>query len=324
MRLLTANAADIRILRNHQMLKGLIRFFDTARRISRMDGQLDDIKINQGRILCELHAAKESTWPHDYEFKVFSQGGEDGIIQFLVSNLQIKNETFIEFGTEDFYESNCRFLMVKNGWSGFVVDGSDRNMERLRSSRFYWRYSLQCKSAFITRENISSILDESGFDKDLGLLSVDIDGVDYYVLAELKHWRPSILVVEYNALFGKSRAVSVPYDPTFYRTRKHHSNLYYGASLGAFVVLMESRGYSLVCVNTAGNNAFFVRNELLNARVKPISLDQGFRESRFREGRNERNELTFLASNERRNPIADMPLVDVMSGQNLRVRDLID
>jgi hypothetical protein len=298
------------------------RLLDTGRRFLRLHSQLDEVKINQGRILAELNGRKTSSRIADYEFKVFSQSGEDGIIQFLTGNLEIRNRTFIEFGTEDFHESNCRFLLAKDGWSGFVIDGSARNMDRLRSSAFFWRHSLNTRTAFVTRENIAEMLEESGLSKDPGILSVDIDGVDYHVLAELRDWTPSIIIVEYNALFGKARAVSVPYDPAFQRTRKHYSNLYYGASLPAFLHLLGARGYALVGANSTGNNAFFVRRELLNQRVREVSLDDGFRESCFREGRDRNGELTYETGNARRRTIADLPLLDVASGDRLLVRDL--
>jgi hypothetical protein len=306
------------------MYKRLEKLLEAARRLLRVDGQLDDIKINQGYILSELNAQKTSTKINDYEFKVFSQSGEDGIIQFLISNLRIENRTFIEFGTEDFRESNCRFLLTKNAWRGFIIDGSSRNMDRLRSTRFYWRYPVQSRVAFVTRENISALLDESGFEKNAGILSIDIDGVDYYVLTELRQWNPSIIIVEYNAVFGNAQPVSVPYDPRFQRTRKHFSNLYYGASLPAFHSLLSARGYALVGTNSTGNNAFFVRCDLLNEKVRETSLTDGFRESCFREGRDERNALSFLTGRARRGAIADMPLVDVVSGEELLVRDLAD
>jgi hypothetical protein len=306
------------------MYRRFEKLLNAGRRLLSSEGRLDDIMINQGRILSQLNANKGSTCINDYEFKVFSQSGEDGIIQFLVANLRIGNRTFIEFGTEDFHESNCRFLMVKDGWSGFVIDGSPENMQRLRRSSFYWRYPLQCRAAFVTRENIRSILDESGFERNPGILSIDIDGVDFYVLKELKDWHPAVLIVEYNAVFGKARAVSVPYDPQFSRARKHFSNLYYGASLAAFVSLLGERDYVLVGTNSTGNNAFFVRRSLLNERVREVSLNDGFRESVFREGRDERNDLSYLAGNARRKVIEDMPLVDVLSGENLQVKDLTD
>jgi hypothetical protein len=300
----------------------------TARR-PKIDRELDDIKINQGRILCELNAHKQAGGLQAgqlsaYEFKVFSQWGEDGIIQFLVANLAIKNRTFIEFGVEDFFEANCRFLLMKDNWSGFVLDGSAKNIERLRSAYFYWRYPLHSKAAFITRENAGTLLEESGFDQEVGILSVDLDGVDYHVLAALQSWRPSILIVEYNAVLGCKRAVSVPYDPNFHRTSKHYSNLYYGASLPAFLQLADARGYAFVGANSAGNNAFFVRRELLNGAVREVALADGFRDSHFREARDEQKRLTFCTGHARRQLIAEMPLVDVVSGATLRVLDLQD
>lgn len=304
------------------MINRIERLLDTGRRFARLDTHLDEIKVNQGRILAELNARKTSSRLIDYEFKVFSQSGEDGIIQFLISNLEIENRTFIEFGTEDFRESNCRYLLMKDSWTGFVLDGSVRNMERLRRSPLYWRHRLNCTAAFITRENINGILELSGFAKNPGILSIDIDGVDYYVLSELRSWLPSILIVEYNALFGNVRTVSVPYDPMFQRTRKHFSNLYYGASLPAFRNLLAERGYAQVGVNSTGNNAFFVRRELLNDRVTEASRAESFQESCFREGRNKRRELTYATGNARRTAIADMPLIDVVSGERLRVSDL--
>ena len=284
--------------------------------------ELDDIKINQGRILCELHACKPAAPLNAYEFKVFSQWGEDGIIQFLVANLRIKNRTFIEFGVEDFSESNCRFLMMKDNWKGFVLDGSPRQIERLQAAYFYWRHTLRSKAAFFTRDNANALLEESGFDKEVGLLSVDLDGVDYHVLQALGAWQPSVLIVEYNAVFGCERAVSVPYDPSFHRTAKHTSNLYFGASLPAFMHLANTRGYAFVGANNAGNNAFFVRRELLNDMVRETTLAEGFRESRFREAKDAKKRFTFSEGPARRQVIAQMPLIDVISGEALRVGDL--
>jgi hypothetical protein len=300
----------------------LQRLLETIRRLLKAGRHLDDISVNQGRILSELHGAKKSSQLPDYEFKVFSQWGEDGIIQFLVANLSISNKTFIEFGVEDFSEANCRFLMMKDRWSGFVIDGSEQNIKRLRSSYDYWRHSLQSRAAFVTRENIGQILAESGFAKDAGILSVDIDGVDYHVLSVLDAWRPSILIVEYNAVFGDRRAVSVPYDPAFNRTDKHPSNLYYGASLPAFHSLLSGRAYALVGVNMAGNNAFFVRKDLLNDVVKEVGVSDCFRDSDFRESRGADGQLTFLTGRARRLPIANLPLIDVLTGATLRVQDL--
>ena len=289
----------------------------------KIDRRLDEIKINQGRILSEMLVRTERPELRHYEFKVFSQWGEDGILQYLTANLDIRNRTFIEFGVEDFLESNCRFLMMKDFWRGFVIDGSEKNIKRLRSSYFYWRYSLSSKAAFITAENVIELLDESKFDRNLGILSTDIDGVDYFVLQKaLEQWRPSILVVEYNALFGAGRAVSVPYNRDFQRTVAHFSNVYYGASLPAFVHLASRYGYALVGVNSAGSNAFFVRTELLNSRVRAVQIEDVFRDSSFREGRDADGTLTLANGAARVRPILGLPVVDVVSGKTLKVGEL--
>lgn len=298
------------------------KFLMTLRNLLSAGRRLDEIKLNQGLLLSQLNYDKPFRNLADYEFKVFSQWGEDGILQFLTSRVEIKNKTFIEFGVEDFHESNCRFLMIKDLWRGFVIDGSRENIQRLKSADFYWRCDLNAIDAFITKENVCSLLEQSKFDKDLGILSVDIDGVDYYVLNELTEWRPRIIIVEYNAVFGHAAKVSVPYTADFQRGRQHYSNLYYGASLGAFAHLLGPRGYALVGVNVVGSNAFFVRRDLLNEFVQEVSIEQAYRPSIFREGRDSAGNLSFKQGNDKRGVISDMPLIDVETGASMKVADL--
>jgi hypothetical protein len=279
--------------------------------LSRMDESLQLARINQGVILSRLNRALVSTKLSDYEFKVFSQWGEDGIIQRLTDAVEIPNKTFIEFGVEDFMESNCRFLMTKDNWRGFVIDGSAANIERLRSSDFYWKHDLNAVAAFITKDNINQLLAESGFDVDLGLLSVDIDGNDYYVLDAIDGFRPRILVCEFNNVFGGERKISVPYDPQFRRMEKHHSGLYFGASLPAMALLAERRGYSLVGINSAGCNAFFVRNDLMNPHLEVWNASNLYAPSAIRESRGPAGELTFVGGKRRLDLIRGLPVYNV-------------
>lgn len=292
------------------------------RRVLTLGDRIDQLKVLQGITLSELNRAKTSRDLRDHEFSVFSQWGEDGIIQFILSKIAIANKTFIEFGVEDFSEANCRFLLIKDLWSGFVLDGSPQNIAALRAGPLFWRYPVAARASFITRENVGALLAESGFDHDLGILSIDIDGVDYHVLEALEAWRPRLLIVEYNAVFGCSRAVTVPYDPDFVRSSRHFSNLYAGASLPAFVHLADRRGYGLVGINGAGNNAFFVRRDLLVAGLDEVTAASVFRDSVFSESRDQAGELSFLRGDDRRRQIADLPLLDVATGETIRVSDL--
>ncbi len=304
------------------MLPSLKSFIYLLRKLFTINRDLDIIKINQGLILCKINTTKKYLKLSDYEFKVFSQWGEDGIIQFLIQNIEIKNKTFVEFGIEDFFESNCRFLLQKDNWEGFVIDGSSQNINRLKKSYFYWRHSLNAVCSFITQDNINELISLSGFNRDVGILSVDIDGVDYFVLDKLAAWTPRVLIVEYNALFGMNRAVSVPYSSTFVRSQMHYSNLYYGASLPAFNILANNMNMALVGTNSAGSNAFFVRRDLLNDKVHEVSIDDCFVTAKFREGRNIHGGLTCQFGKEELNSIMQLPVIDVITGEILKVEDL--
>ena len=116
------------------MFTRLRRLKRSALQLLRNQRTLDDIKFNQGYLLSSLQSPDGSLPLNNFEFKIFSQWGEDGIIQYLVNNLDIANHTFIEFGVEDFFESNCRFLMMKDQWQGFVIDGSVKKINSLKKA----------------------------------------------------------------------------------------------------------------------------------------------------------------------------------------------
>jgi hypothetical protein len=281
----------------------------------------ETLMINQGRILTKLNEQTEIKNISEAEFKVFSQWGEDGIIQHIVGKIPDIKKTFIEFGVENFSESNCRFLMMKDGWSGMVIDGSQNHIDHIRSRDYYWHFNLNATCAFITKDNICDLLESSGFAKDCGILSVDIDGVDYHVLEALSDWQPSLLITEFNAIFGSKSAVTVPYDPTFVRHAKHYSGLYWGASLAAFDHIAKLRGYALVGVNSTGSNAFFVRRDQLWAKSAELTVEDAFRPVAFRDARNESGELTYLSEEDRVQLIGELPLVDVTSGRTISVKE---
>ncbi len=279
----------------------------------------DEAKALQGHTLAEIQRNRISANLQDYEFRVFSQWGEDGILQKLTRAIEIPNRTFIEFGVEDFTQANCRFLMVKDYWSGFVIDGSPVAIGRLRAAYDNWRYDLGSTQAFITRENINELLARSGFDQDLGVLSVDIDGVDYHVLEAITGFKPRILIVEYNAIFGADRAITVPYRADFFRTAAHHSNLYFGASLAAFRHLAERLGYTFVGTTTSGVNAFFVRNDCVNDEIAPLARTAGYTPSKVRESRDADGRPTLIGGPARLEIIRGLPVIDVLTGRTENV-----
>ena len=269
-----------------------------------------------GSLLCNQQKSMTSTRLTDYEFKIFSQRGEDGIIQHLIRHVPIKNETFIEFGAETYVESNTRFLMMNNNWNGLIMDGSEENIQSVRQSGWFWMYDLIAKSAFIDAENINGLISEHSL-TDIGLLSIDIDGNDYWVFQalDLSKLNPSILVLEYNALFGKDRAISVPYEKDFNRTRAHYSNLYFGASLKALTDLAIEKGYAFVGCNLAGSNAFYVKKEFVTDKLPSVSIAAGFRADKCRQSRNPHNTLSYLRGEDRLATIRGLKVINVNTGE---------
>jgi hypothetical protein len=201
--------------------------------------------------------------------------------------------------------------LTNNNWAGLVIDGSSTNIDYIKNDEIYWRYNLKAECAFITRDNINDLIRRNGISGEIGLLSVDIDGNDYWVWEAIDAVAPSLIVTEYNARFGPERAVTVPYDPEFVRNTAHYSNIYYGASLAALCLLGKRKGYSFVGCNTAGNNAFFVRDELRPASLPVLTPAEGFVQLQFRESRTASGSLAFLTPAQEAAALDQLPLVEV-------------
>jgi hypothetical protein len=275
---------------------------------------LENILLNQGKILSNLNHNKSFTALSDYEFKIFSQWGEDGIIDFLVGEVSINNKTFIEFGVEDFSESNCRFLLMNRDWNGFVIDSSRKNIELLKNSNYFWKYNLNALCTFVDKDNINKLLIESNFDSDLGILSIDIDGNDYHILNNINFFNPRIIICEFNPIFGIDRKITVPYDPKFSRTNKHYSNLYWGTSINALIFLLTKRDYTLIGTGMLGCNAYFVKNSLLTAHLKILARNPFCFNFNFRESRDKKGNLNFLTIKQSIKEIENMEVLNVETG----------
>jgi len=286
--------------------------------------EIDNLSILTARVL--IHQIKSrGTYEniHDAEFKVFSQFGEDGIIQYLIHNVQIENEAFIEFGVADYRESNTRFLLINNNWRGLVIDSGRSNIERIIKDPIYWKFELQAVHDFVNRDNIDRIIRENNFSGDIGLLCIDIDGNDYWVWESIQAVSPTIVIVEYNSIFGNRRAVTIPYDASFERSRAHYSDLFWGCSLKALCMLAERKDYAFVGSNSNGNNAFFVRKDKLG-NLKTMDIESGYVESRFRESRDLQGRLSYLSGSDRLKAIGEMQVYDLESNTLIRIESLAE
>ena len=135
---------------------------------------------------------------------------------------------------------------------------------------------------------------EQNINPNIGLLHIDLDGNDYYIFDEINCINPNILILEYNSLFGIDREISVPYREDFNRTKAHYSNLFFGASLKSLHSLAYKKGFIFIGCNQAGNNAYFIRKDKINSKIKEVSLEDGYVISKFRESRDINGSLNFL------------------------------
>lgn len=280
-----------------------------ARQLDALDARLLRLQEALGRIESRLAGAART--PAEAEFRVFSQWGEDGIIDWLTRAVPIPRRRFVEFGVEDYTEANTRFLLVNRNWSGLILDSDPANAAAIRRSDLLWRHELTVAAELVTRDNIDALLRRHGVEGDIGLLSIDVDGNDYWIWQALSAISPRIVVIEYNSRLGAQRAVTVPYRADFDRARAHPSLIYYGASLRALWKLGREKGYALVCCNSAGNNAFFVRADVLPASLRAASVEEAFVRGRFREARDAQGRLSYAGPQEEERILAALEWIEV-------------
>ena len=296
-----------------------------ARALGQIQKDSRDALLLQGRIASWLVRAKETvTSLQDVEFKVFSQFGEDGIIDWIIERAQIPDQlhSFIEFGVELYGEANTRFLLENRNWRGLVIDGNSQIETNLRSSPLAWRHALKAKSAFVTRENINRIIEDCGFSGEIGLLSIDIDGNDYWVWEAVESVDPVITICEYNSVLGDLQPIVIPYEPAFDRTLPNYYNLYYGASIAALRSLAKRKGYTFVGSNSAGNNAFFIRNDYASRFDRAVVTHAVASPSQVRESRDASGNLTFAEGIARQTLISSLPVIDIESGERITIGSL--
>ena len=189
--------------------------------------------------------------------------------------------------------SNTRYLLQNQNWTGYIIESDKNAVNKIKKSNILWKYNLNVINAFVNSSNINTILKKFNIPKKIGLLSIDIDSTDYWVLQNLKYINPVIIVCEFNPLFGLKESCSVPDKKKFIRNNEHYSNLYYGASIKAYQQLLRKKNYIFLGTNSAGNNAFFIKKKFSKNIGNSILYKKKFI-SQFRESRNKSNKLTYL------------------------------
>jgi hypothetical protein len=196
--------------------------------------------------------------PETWEFCGFSQNGEDGVTDYLLSSITSPNRYFLEIGSASGLENNSSWLAIARRYSGVMIEGSSGLARRLKSIHPILGPGVTIVQMFVDRTNARDIVDLC-VHRDPDFFSLDIDGNDYYVLKALleEGLRPKVIAVEYNSAYGPDRCCTIAYRPHFVAKEASRSRLYYGVSIALWRRYLSSCGYRFVTVEQNGVNAFF-------------------------------------------------------------------
>jgi hypothetical protein len=283
---------------------------------------LGDILISNSRKQYDSYKTLEEA-----EIKIFSQNGEDGIIDYLIKKIEINKPNFVEIGVGDYTEANTRNLYEKYYGKGLIVDVIQNFREKVLSNVSIWRGNLNILQKNINSKNINEILN-SNVDFDIDIFSIDIDGIDYWVLNQIKPKISKVVILEYNSIFGSKKELTIPNIDNFDRTKAHYSNLYYGASLKSYVSLMNKKGYYLLGVNRLRNNAFFVNEDFPKTKyfqnINTMSLAESTKFN-FSESRDIKGNLNYLNNKKKIEEIHNCEVINLQIDKTslYKIKDVI-
>lgn len=228
--------------------------------------KFDDIKVQKGQLFerhLEQNLNKIKTIEETF-FKVFSQDYEDGIIQYLIKSLNLNKIKFVEIGTQDYSESNTRYIFETMRCEGLIIDPTPNLKKKINTILRTWKNTLKIHNDFINSNNVVEIIKKNSFEMNLDIFSLDIDGIDYWILEKLPKKIAKIFIIEYNPYFGSEKEICAPNIEYFDRFKYHSTGFCWGASLKAIIKLMKQKGYTFVGTNNLNVNSFFVQDEFIN------------------------------------------------------------
>jgi hypothetical protein len=252
-----------------------------ARALAGSVGKGDQILIAQmWKDLAAKSALPQSL--DDVGFRSFSQFDEDGILLYLLSVIGIKNRRAIEMAAGVGYESNTANLIINHNFCALLFEGDQETAVQCR--QFYanyqdthWNTPVAVDGTWLKAENINQVIGAHGFSGEIDLFSLDVDGMDYWLLESLSVVQPRIIVLEYNGIFGADAAVTAAYEPE-YAYREGHAC---GASLAAFDKLCKRKGYRLVGCNRNCLNAFYIQEQLAKNVFPEVRVEDCLLSSRY-------------------------------------------
>jgi len=284
---------------------------------------LGDVNISNNRI-----KYNEISKLSDVEVKVFSQNGEDGILDYLLNKLKVDSKNFIEIGVGNYRESNTRFLYQKYHPKGLIIDYIDDMEKKVKPFLNFWKGDLTICKKKIDSKNILDVINKN-CNFEIDVFSLDIDSIDYWIIDELKPNISKIFIAEYNHVFGSELEVTVPNISGFERNSYHYSNLCYGMSLKALIKLMEKKDYYFIGSNVQKNNAFFISNDFKKEKffnnIEIKSLDN-YTNSNIRESLNKDSSLSYLSGDKKLKEIEECKVINLKDNKKdlVKIKELLN
>ncbi len=195
-----------------------------------------------------------------FELRVCSQNGEDGVLAEIFRRIGLPVRCFVEFGIESGREGTCVYLADVAGWRGLFIE-ADPALYRQLARKYMRSARVETMHALVTTDNVEALFERAGVPQEPDVVSIDINGADYWVWEAITNYHPRVVVIEYNAAIDPHRRLVQPRHQVSWDGTE-----FLGASLAAVQALGEDKGYRLVHTEMSGLNAFFVREDLATNR----------------------------------------------------------
>jgi len=249
---------------------------EKIRKIRKIDGKINEY-LKREFFFIERY--KEEKRLQRFEYQLFSQSGEDGIIAEIFRRIGLSNCFFIEFGVGNGLENNTRYLLQK-GWKGLWIEKDPASLYTIKNlmKKEIANSQLVLSENFVTIKNIEAIFKQNNVPKEPDLLSIDIDGNDYWIWQEIKNYQPRVVVIEYNSFFLPPKQWIMEYQENYV----WKGNNEYSASLKSMEILAKKKGYYLVGCNFCGLNAFFIRSDLVGQKfLAPFTAENHYEKDHY-------------------------------------------
>jgi hypothetical protein len=239
--------------------------------------QVEQILIaNQYRLMKKILTPAEMPAFKDVGFKVHSQFDEDGILLYIFSVIGTTNKRVVEICAGDGIQCMSANLIINHGWEGLLFDGDEEMVERGRNfflnNQSTWLYQPIFKHAWLTRDNINQLISENGYCGEIDLLSLDIDGNDYYIMEAITIIKLRVIICETHNVIPSDMALTIPYETEFNRMVGLHPD-FMSVSLLAMKKLLNTKGYRLVGSHQYGFNAIFILNGIGTDYFPEVSVE---------------------------------------------------